>query len=165
MLNTTYALRSAIKLISQNVINQKALQPSIELGLQINDELADFPSSQMHFTKMGAYKRAILSNIEKTVSFGVDPSSKVEVEEDIDNYDECMEMVEEYSTSSSTTHVRLAPRPAYDKFTEALRKLKKIENIKSNATAFGMMCDLAIERMDQLAIENAEDEQNNESVE
>jgi hypothetical protein len=72
------------------------------------------------------------------------------VPEDIETFDAAAKVIADESTIGSGSLVRLTPAKAFEAFAEALRKLKKAENIKANGAALSRMVELATERLAQL---------------
>jgi hypothetical protein len=67
--------------------------------------------------------------------------------EDINLVDEALEEIVKDIQLKSSQAVRLVPEAAFDKFSATLRKIKKVENIKSNGTAVLRMAELAMEKL------------------
>lgn len=61
--------------------------------------------------------------------------------------DEAMEEIAKSMLVKSSSAVRLAPVEYWDRFADAIRKIKKVENIKSNATAFLRLIELALQQL------------------
>lgn len=70
--------------------------------------------------------------------------------EDTENLDRALEIIDQ-TTIKSATQVRMAGLSTWPIFAQALRKLKRTENIKSNAAAVCRMAELAIERLAELS--------------
>jgi len=72
------------------------------------------------------------------------------IPQNIDVYDETTEELIKMSLVKSSNVVRMAGKEHFDDFAKLMRKFKKVENIKSNGIAFGMLIQYARERMDQI---------------
>lgn len=68
--------------------------------------------------------------------------------EDEGLYDETIELIEKSGVIGGKDTVRLTSIKYFDKFAQAIRKIKKCENIKSNGTAFMRLVDLASQMME-----------------
>lgn len=75
--------------------------------------------------------------------------------EEIAQFDAVMDELGKQSALRETAYVRVAAMGDWDAFTKVLRKLKRIENIKNDATAVARLIELAGERLAQLAEERA----------
>lgn len=74
--------------------------------------------------------------------------------EDIGLFEETMEDIENNCIIKNDGQVQLAELNIYDKFKKSIIKIKKIENIKSNAVAFSRLVELATEKMQEILIKN-----------
>lgn len=70
--------------------------------------------------------------------------------EDVTDFDDKVAQVEEYMKARGSTVVRVANSDDHDDWLEAIKKIKKVEDIKNNAVAIGRMLELAMERLQQL---------------
>ena len=68
--------------------------------------------------------------------------------EDIGNYDELVELVEE-SIVRKDTACRLVDSETHKQFINAMKEIKGCENIKSNAAAFSRIIELALEKIQE----------------
>lgn len=75
--------------------------------------------------------------------------------EDEEVYQEAISQIEEFAAYRSGEMVQLAPLPIYDKFADGIRAIKKIENIKSNATAFRFLLELGLEALKNYELQKA----------
>ncbi len=116
----------------------KDLEAKYYSGLQ--DQLERVAFSSLNF-KAGTYESF-------TVAF---------IPEDIEAYDQAAALVEGMDMAGAEI-VRLAPLKSYAAFSDAIRKVKKVENIKSNGAALSRLVELAQQRLAQVAAENAERE-------
>jgi hypothetical protein len=106
-------------------------------GLQ--DQLAGFQVTSISF-RAGSYQ-------EFTLAF---------LPEEIESFDRAAEIAEQLKANAKAA-VRIAPLPSFDLWMRALRKVKKVEDIKSNGAAIMRLVEIAFERLKE--IENAQTEQ------
>jgi hypothetical protein len=99
-------------------------------GLQ--DQLAGFQVTSISF-RAGSYQ-------EFTLAF---------LPEEVESFDKAAEIAEQLKASPSAA-VRLTPLPAYETFMRALRKVKKVEDIKSNGAAIMRLIEIAFERLKEV---------------
>lgn len=112
----------------------KDIQLRLQTGL--NDAVSKISYPSLNF-RLGATKQFSL----------------VFVPEDAILYDRGMEELEEFARSIPTTgstEIRLLPAELWDRFAAIMRRVKKQENIKSNATAMLFLLNLAEETMRQV---------------
>ncbi len=64
---------------------------------------------------------------------------------EVNRYDEILDEVIKYSGMKPSSEVRIAPIEYYDKFADTIRKVKKINNIKSNSIALKFILDITEE--------------------
>jgi hypothetical protein len=109
----------------------KSIECKIQTGL--NDEIGKVSYESLNF-KVGTWK-------EFTVLF---------LPEDEGLTDEMMEAIAASTLIKSSNAVRMVSIDYWDRFATAIRKIKKVENIKSNGTAFLRMVELAETVINQL---------------
>ena len=63
--------------------------------------------------------------------------------EDIDDYDNTMNEITEKMLTKSQSEIRLSSIKYYDNFAKTIRKIKKVENIKSNGVALMRLIEIA----------------------
>ena len=103
---------------------------SLRIASGLNDKINKINYSTINF-RVGTFK-------EFSVVF---------LPEDVGIYDEAMEKIAEDMLSKSQAEIRLASMEYYDRFTKAIMKVKKVENIKSNGVALMRMIELAEQQM------------------
>lgn len=111
----------------------KDLEARYYSGLQ--DELERIAYASLNF-KAGTYEAF-------TVAF---------IPDDIEAFDTAMSMVEHMDIAGAEI-VRLAPLKSYTAFSDAIRKVKKVENIKSNAAALSRLVELAQMKLAEIKAE------------
>lgn len=83
--------------------------------------------------------------------------------EDIDAYDTSADTIEsctkaiENSSIKPSSEVRIASLKTWEDMKKLVMKIKKVENIKSNAVALQVMTELALDRLNQLMHEQKDD--------
>lgn len=78
--------------------------------------------------------------------------------EDIELTDQVLKQLNsEIKTSGAGPVAHVLAKTCYDEYTTALKKLKRLENIKNNAAAFMQLVKYAKERIDQIAAEKAQE--------
>lgn len=115
-----------------NSINNIELK--LATGLHSEIEKIDYVS--LNF-KLGAHKEMVLMFL---------PSQ-------IDDFDNRMEDIASLTMAKPSSAVRTACIDQYDKFADALRKIKKIENIKNNGMAVMTLIELAERQIELLRME------------
>lgn len=106
----------------------ESIEAKIASGL--TDEAGKIDYESLNF-RVGSFK-------EFTVMF---------LPEDLGLFDEAMESCVQDSLVKSSTDVRLSSMEYWDKFSEIIRKVKKVENIKSNGVALMRIIDLAMQKI------------------
>jgi hypothetical protein len=109
----------------------KSIEYKIQSGL--NSEIEKINYSSLNF-KIGSFKNIAITFLP----------------EDEERFNETVKDIEQFLTYQSGTSVYLAPLEIYDKFADALRRVKKVENIKSNGTAILRLAEYAIAHIDSL---------------
>jgi hypothetical protein len=74
---------------------------------------------------------------------------------EIDHLDQIMTDLEDNSHISPKSSVRIADMAIFDEFADRLRKIKKVENIKSSAIAINRMVEIVSEYLDGIEKEEA----------
>jgi hypothetical protein len=98
----------------------------LRLATGLNDAIAKISYASLNF-HIGEFKEMVLLFLP----------------EQIEELDAAMQEIATATLADKNSTVRLASLNDYEKFTATLRQLKKVENIKSNATAVMRMAELA----------------------
>lgn len=102
----------------------------LRLRTGLNDELAKITYTSLNF-RIGEFRELTLLFL---------PEQLGELESDL-------EMIARNTSVRPQTTVMLADRSDFDTFTKVLRRIKRTENIKNNATAILRMAQLAMEHL------------------
>lgn len=73
---------------------------------------------------------------------------------DITDYDAATELARDLPVTSSSI-VRVGELDSYELFSKAIREVKKVENIKSNATALSTLLQMGVERLKEVKAQKA----------
>lgn len=98
----------------------------LRLASGLSDEAAKISYTSLNF-RLGEYRELVLLFLP----------------EQLTELDETMTAIAESSVADHNSTVHLARLADYERFTATLRHLKKVENIKNNATAVQRMAELA----------------------
>ena len=107
----------------------------IESGL--SSELVDISYNSLNF-HVGEHKELLLMFMP----------------DDVKVFDDGMDKIMDFTVAKPSTEVRVTSLEYYDKFLDAMRKVKKVENIKSNSIAVLRLVELANERIEQIKAES-----------
>lgn len=110
----------------------------LKIGTGLNSDIGSINYQSINF-RLGEYK-------ELTIMF---------LPEELEDYDNGLEIIAREALGlKSQTEVRTTDISYYDKFADTLRRIKKIENIKSNGVALLRMVELAQERLQEYATQH-----------
>lgn len=98
----------------------------LRLASGLSDEVSKISYASLNF-RIGEYKELVLMFLP----------------EQLEDLDAAMTRIAESTVADKNSTLFLANMADYEKFTATLRNLKKVENIKSNATAVQRMAELA----------------------
>lgn len=99
---------------------------SLRLATGLNDEVAKISYTSLNF-RIGEFKEFMLLFLPQ----------------DLEDINKNLEQIASMTTFTPKTEVHLAPLEIFDEFARILRRIKKNENIKSNAAALVKMVELA----------------------
>jgi len=104
-----------------------------KIATGLNSEIAKIDYVSLNF-RIGEFK-------ELTMMF---------MPENLEDFDKDMEYTAEHSLVKSSTTLRLANLSQYEKFANAIRKIKKIENIKNNAVSISALIELTKDKLAEM---------------
>jgi len=105
----------------------------LRLASGLSDEVSKISYASLNF-RVGEYKELVLMFLP----------------EQLEDLEAKMTEIANSSIADKNSTVFLASLADYEKFTATLRQIKKVENIKNNATAVQRMAELAQERLQEL---------------